>query len=368
MQTAIRHTISQEPGSVMEFNGTPDAKRLETSTAGLSTYQAAKGMAKGAIQSIAGTTDTRSNAENSLDPGMGKTPQALKMIAEREGTRDNFDRGLLERAMAELIDGMFSILPTITEEIPVDMFSKEIEEIIQSGHTDLAEIFKHWKNTGLAEYRMSESGNQMRIKIKPSAFKGIRGKFELKANSTAKQTREQQLQAMELFWELIGKLPNALDQYQQQTGKVPDWEYIFGEMGKMMDLPFMSKMFTNAQTQPAAPVADTSGQEPTVPGAGNPMPPTGATPPPPTGVEGAAPPQNPGLVMPPEGQQMPPQMPMGMNPAQPPTPQPMQPNPEFLQIIQQASPETPVRVGNYQFTDPSLALQAYEMLLEAGVA
>lgn len=350
MQTAIRHTISQDPGAILEFNGTPDAKRLEGSNAGLSTYQAAKGMAKGAIQSIAGTTDTRSNAANASDPGFGKTPQALKDIKEREGTRDNFDRGLLERAMAELIEGMYSILPTITEEIPVDMFSHEIEQIIESGYTDLGDIFKHWQDTGSATYRMSESGNQMRIKLQPSAFKGITAKFDYKANSTAKQTREQQLESMQLFWELIGKMPNALQQYQEQTGKVPNWEYVFSEMGKMMDLPFLGKMFTDATQQaPATPAGQEPNPQPTAQPTGNP----------------GVPPQQPNPGMPPQGQ---PPMPMGMNPSQqPPRPQP-QPNPEFLQIIANASPQTPVRVGQYEFTSPDLAMQAYEMMLEAGVA
>ena len=347
MQTAIRHTISQEPGSVMEFNGTPDARRLETSTAGLSTYQSAKGMAKGAIQSIAGTTDTRSNAESSSDPGFGKTPEALRQIKDREGTRDNFDRGMLERAMAELYDGMYSILPTIREDIPVDMFSKEIEQLMESGHTDLGEIFKTWKENQNATISMSESGNQMRIKIKPGAFENITAKFEVKANSTAKQTREQQLEAMQEFWLLIGKMPNALDQYKESTGKVPDWEYVFGEMGKLMDLPFMAKMFTDATMQPPATPA---GQEPVPQGEGMP--------------QGQ-----------PQGQPMPVQP--NMPPTQPQQAMPIlqqepqdarQPDPRALQVIQAASPQSPVRVGEHQFTDPQIAMQAYEMLLQAGVS
>lgn len=370
MQTAIRHTISQDPGSIMEFNGTPDAKRLETSTAGLSTYQAAKGMAKGAIQSIAGTTDTRSNKESASDPGFGKTPEALQQIKEREGTRDNFDRGLLERAMSELYEGMYSIIPTITEEIPVDMFSKEIEEIIESGYTDLGDIFKSWKTAGNATYRMSESGNQMRIKLKPSAFSNIRGKFDVKQNSTAKQTREQQLQSMQLFWELIGKLPNALDQYKEATGKVPDWQYVFAQMGKLMDLPFLDKMFTQATQQPAAPTEPGGGPTPTPQGMPTAEPQPSPTMPPQGGMSGG----QPEFVEPDPSQMQPPApqpgggMPMGMNPSQPqPAPQP-QPNPEFLRIIAQATPQTPVRVGEYQFTDPNLAMEAYQMMLRAGVA
>lgn len=349
MQTAIRHTISQDPGAILEFNGPPDAKRLEGSTAGLSTYQAAKGMAKGAIQSIAGTTDTRSNKESASDPGFGKTPEALKQIKERESTRDNFDRGLLERAMAELYDGMYSIIPTVVDDIPVDMFSHEIEEIMQSGYTDLGEMFKYWQQTGNASYRVSESGNQMRIKLNPAAFAGINAKFDVKANSTAKQTREQQLEAIQQFWLLVGKMPNALDQYQQATGKVPDWEYVFGEMGKLMDLPFLDKMFTNA-TMPSQPATPAGQDAPPPQNPQNPQIPTQQP--------------NPANANPPQ----PPAMPEGMNPATPPPGQPAQPDPQALEIIRQASPQNPVRVGQYQFTDPRLALQAYEMMLQAGIA
>lgn len=337
MQTAVPHTIVNEPGKIWEFNGTPDVKDVPQSNAGLSTYQAAKGMSKGALQSIAGTTDTRSNAESSSDPGFGKTPKALSMIQEREGTRDNFDRGMLERAMQELIDGFYSILPTITDDIPVDMFRQEIEEIIEGGATDLADMFKHFEDEGHATYRMAESGNQIRLKIKPSAFKDVTPRFELKSNSTAKQTREQQLQSIMDFWLFMGKLPNALQQYQEATGKVPDWEYTFGEIGKLMNLPFMSKMFVEApKPQPAQPTAP-------------------ATP------AGQAP------VMQPQQPAMPPQappMPGGMPPA--PQPQaPPQPDPEELAMVQSASPENPVVIGGYPFTNPTTAMEAYQMALLA---
>lgn len=336
MQTAIPHTITNEPGSIWEFNGTPDFKNVEGSNAGLSTYQAAKGMSKGAIQSIAGTTDTRSNAESSMDPGMGKTPEALKMIAEREGTRDNFDRGMLERALQELVDGWYSILPTIANDIPVDMFSKEIEEIMESGYEDLADIFKHMEGAGHATYRMSESGEQMRLKIKPSAFKDVTLRFQLKANSTAKQTKQQQLTSLQDQLMFMGKLPNALDQYQQATGKVPDWEFIFGEMGKLSDLPFMSKMFTQAPVPPQAP------------GASGAPTPGGEAPAPQPAMPPAPAPEAP-----------------GMPPAPVAPPQPPQPNPDDIAMIQSASPESPVEIGGYQFTNPETAMNAYEMYIQA---
>lgn len=363
MQTAIRHTISSEPGAVMEFNGSPDAKRLETSNAGLSTYQAAKGMAKGAIQSIAGTTDTRSNSEDTSDPAFGKTPEALKQIKEREGTRDNFDRGILERAIAELYEAWYSILPTIAGDIPVDLLAKDIEEIIQSGATDLGTMFTYWEAQGNLKHRMSESGNQMRIKIKPEAFEGIRNRFDIKPNSTVKGTKEQQIENIQLFWDFIGKVPNALQQYQEATGKVPDWEYTLGQMGKLLELPFLDKMFTQAPVPPQA-------QAP-VQGA---TPPTGA----PTGeapaMEGAPQPQMGGMPqgMPEMGGQLPIEEEAPMLQAPQEMQQPQQPpmpnfNPAILRQIAQASPQNPVQLGSYQFTDPAEAMEAYRAVVEQGL-
>lgn len=344
MQTAVRHTITPEPGAVWEFNGTPDAKRYETSTAGLSTYQAAKGMSRGAIQSIAGTTDTRSNAENAMDPGMGKTPEALQMIGEREDTRDAQDRRNLESAMTELIDLMYSILPTIAEDIPVDMFSDEIEEILSSGYDDLDQIFVHMKENGNASFRMSESGNQLRIKIKPSAFERITPRFRLKPNSTAVKTKEAQLKGLKEFLDMLTSLPNALDQYQAQTGKAPDWEYIFAEAGKLADLPFMAKMFTTVGApQNATPAGQETLPTPGIPGGQPAMP-----------VPGAVPPVQPA---------MPPVAPVAPAPMPAPLPAPVPVEPQIPPEVLAASPEAPVVIAGYNFTNPQLAAEAYQAVM-----
>jgi hypothetical protein len=258
-QGVVRHTIKPgEAGTVWEEIIPNSVRRLETSTAGLSTYQAAKGMAKGAIQSIAGTTDTRANAESAMDPGMGKTPQALSMIGEREDTRDGQDRDLLEEAMAQLIDIMMSLILVIPNKIPVDLFSDEVEEIIADGHDDLADIFKVTTATGLLKYRMSNSKNQIRLTLDPTKLRGLEYRFQLESGSTAKKTKEQQLKGLLDFLDFIGKMPNALQEYREATGKVLDWEYIFKQYGHSADLKNMEKMFTMAPVPPAAPAAPTA--------------------------------------------------------------------------------------------------------------
>lgn len=248
-QTMIRHTMSQEPGAIWEVNGSPsDIRRLDTSTAGLSTYQSAKGMAKGALQSIAGTTDTRANAENASDPGFGKTPEALKMMSARESTRDNQDRELLEEAMKELIDGMMSLIPTIKTRIPVDMFAEEIGDIVAAGHTDLQEIFKDAKKEDFVRMRKSESGEQAKLKINPAKFEGMEFRFELSPNSTAKKTREEQLTGMLDYLNFLGKMPNALQQYQEHANKVPNWEKISAKYGELANIDGLDELFMDVPT------------------------------------------------------------------------------------------------------------------------
>jgi hypothetical protein len=262
-QGVIRHTIRPgEAGSVWEETQPNSINRLETNTAGLSTYQAAKGMAKGAVQSIAGTTDTRANAENSMDPGMGKTPEALKMIQQRESTRDGQDRDFLEEAMTELMDLMYSMIPTITQHIPVDLFSDEVEEIMKSGYTDLADIFKKSKTDKVMRMRMSESGNQMRIRLNPDALKGLEYRFQLEAGSTSKKTKEGQLAGMVDFLGFIGKMPNALQEYREATGKTLNWEQVFSQYGKLADIPNMESMFMEAPAPKAPEAGATDGATP----------------------------------------------------------------------------------------------------------
>lgn len=261
-QGVVRHTIRPgEAGTVWEEIIPNSIRKYEGSTAGLSTYQAAKGMAKGAIQSIAGTTDTRANAENAMDPGMGKTPEALSMIGEREDTRDGQDRDLLEEAMKQLIDGMMSLLLIIPNKIPVDLFASEIEEIIEDGHTDLSDIFRVTTATKLLKWRLSNSGNQIRLTIDPTRLRGLEYRFQLEAGSTAKKTKEQQLKAILDFLDFVGKMPNALQEYREATGKMPDYDYIFKQYGHLADIKGMDKMFTQAPLppEPAAPVDDGTG-------------------------------------------------------------------------------------------------------------
>lgn len=351
-QAIIRHTVTQEPGAIWEVTGggagVNAVKRLETSTAGLSSYQNAKGMARGALQSIAGVTDTRPNTENAMDPGMGRTPEALKMIQSREDTRDNQDRELLEEAMKELLDGMLSLIPTMAERIPVDMFSDEIEEIAQM-YPDLIDVMMEGK---LVSFSPAESMRQARLRIDPTKLKGLEYRFELQPNSTAKKTKEEQLAAFVDYISFLGKMPNALELLQQQTGQTLNIDEINKIYGSLSDIPGMDRLFTKS-APPAQPTEPGATSEPQ-PGAGTQAQPSGEVPLSPEAIKALADAQP---AQPPVDATAPPQ---------PPTVGPTQPAPpEVAPPVAPVSPQNPVIIGGMRFTDPVLADQAKKLMAGA---
>jgi len=140
-QGIVKHTVSNEPGSIWEEIMPNSARRLETSTAGLNTYQAAMGMLNGALQNVFGTTTTQSTAADAMSPQFGKTPEALKYQQGRESARDNQNRQYLQTAIEELIDNMFELIVNMaTEPIDITLFSADVKEIQKAGYNDVLEL------------------------------------------------------------------------------------------------------------------------------------------------------------------------------------------------------------------------------------
>ena len=105
----LKHTVSNEPGSIWEEIIPNSARRLETSTAGLATFQAAMSMMAGSMQNVFGTTTTQINANDAMSPQFGKTPEAIKYQSGRESARDNQNRAYLQSSIEQLLDGMITL-------------------------------------------------------------------------------------------------------------------------------------------------------------------------------------------------------------------------------------------------------------------
>jgi hypothetical protein len=199
----LKHTLDYREGAVMLETLPNSIRRLETSTAGLATYQAAKQALTGSLLSLYGSQNASLPAAESLDPSQGKTPAAIDLYTDKEATRDGADRRHLESAIEELTDGFFSLVVNIgTEDIPVQLFADDIEAINQAGLTDVMEIFFDMRAIPDA------SGTAADLKVNPKSLQGVEYRFNIEAGSTSKMNKEKALAGLERLLGVIGKFQN----------------------------------------------------------------------------------------------------------------------------------------------------------------
>lgn len=197
----MKHTIDYREGSVMMETIPNSIRRLETSTAGLSTYQAAQSNLTGSLLSLYGSQNGALAGAESLNPSQGKTPAAISLYGDKEATRDGAERRHLETAIEQLTDGFFSLVANIgTEEIPVSLFAEDIKAIKDSGLADIEQLFENLE--------VDPTGKMGKLTIKPEALKGVEYRFNITPNSTAKINKEQQLQQLERLTGDIAKFQN----------------------------------------------------------------------------------------------------------------------------------------------------------------
>lgn len=236
-QGILKHTVSNEPGAIWEEIIPNSARRLETSTAGLSTYQAVMGQMSGAIQNVYGTTTTQANSESAMSSQFGKTPQALKIQSERESSRDNQNRSMLQTAIEQLVDRFYELIVNVgTEPFDVTLFSEDIKYIIAQGYTDVNEMVQ-W----------NESDNSGKIVIKPEALKGISYRFNMKSDSTIKITKKEQKEDLLEFISVLAKHQNELQEIYKTSGKMINWEKIINQYAALADLPGIGDVFVQGE-------------------------------------------------------------------------------------------------------------------------
>ena len=282
--TVVMQSVSNDPNSLWQFNGTPEFRTVEGSTAGLNTYSTVMGMTKGALNSLAGTTDTSITAESSANPAYGRTPQALKMIEQRESTGDAKSRKLLEAAFGELIEYWYTLLPLVEDSIPVELMEKEIMQLTET-YPEFAEVMGKYIDENLItskvsqpitsqEVRVDEDGNvvtdisgnpvydsievetgdkSLMLKIRPELFKDLQISYNVVFNSSYKKTKESQLLGLEKFMDLLGKIPNVLQQHQLATGQVLNAPKILSKIAEHLEIDIADELFVDGPPPEQAP-------------------------------------------------------------------------------------------------------------------
>lgn len=221
----IKHTIdATNPAQVMMETLPNSVRRLETSTAGLSTYQAAQSQLTGSLLSLYGTQNASIPGAEALNPSQGKTPAAISNYSEKEATRDGQERAYLEQAIEQLTDGFFSLVANVgTEDIPVNLFAKDIEEIEKAGYADILELVIP-----------SETGEAGTLMVQADALKNAEYRFNITPGSTKELEKEKQLASLERLMGVIGKFQNEL---KENPNLVIGWDEMLADYQSLSNLP-----------------------------------------------------------------------------------------------------------------------------------
>ena len=198
----MKHTLDYRAGGVMLETIPNSIRRLETSTAGLSTYQAVQSDLTGSLLSLYGNQNASIPGAEALNPSQGKTPAAINNYSEKEATRDGAERRHLEAAIEQLTDGFFSLIANIgTESIPVSLFQDDLKDIVDAGLEDVLGLFG-------PNFQLDETMSAGDLVIDPASLKGVEYRFNIATDSTVKLSKEQQLSELERIMNNIAKFQN----------------------------------------------------------------------------------------------------------------------------------------------------------------
>lgn len=233
----LKHTIDYREGSVMQETIPNSIRRLETSTAGLATYQGAQSNLTGSLLSQFGSQNASMPGAETLNPSQGKTPSAINMYSEKEATRDGSDRRHLQSAIEELTDGFFSLIVNIgTETIPLSLFTDDIQEIERAGLEDVLELF------GTLEPNATLNGAD--LKIDPKVLQGVEYRFNMKGDSTTKTNKDAQRESLENFIGVIGKFQNL---FKEDPRIQVNWGAIMKAEQSLSDIEGLQDFVTVAE-------------------------------------------------------------------------------------------------------------------------
>jgi hypothetical protein len=230
----LKHTLDYREGAVMLETIPNSIRRLETSTAGLATYQAAQDSLTGSLLSLYGSQNASISAGDALNPSQGKTPQAINLYADKEATRDGSERRHLEDAIMQLTNAWFTLVANIgTEEIPITLFADDIQDIIDAGLSDIKDLFKNFKP--------NESKTAGDLTIDPTKFKDIELRFRIDPDSTAKANKQAMLATMEQYLTILGKFQNILT---VDPGVSIHWDEIMSTYEELGGIPNAHKFMS----------------------------------------------------------------------------------------------------------------------------
>jgi hypothetical protein len=226
-------SIKMTPGAKWLGRGNINnfAQTLGVSPQNINTFQTLFQVLNASMLNAFGTSDTSVTA--ATDPGMGKTPEALKMQGARENTRDNADRFYMEQFLKKVYNRFTNLISKKqTGAVQVRLFKEEIEDLVKS-YPEMEEMYD--QKTG-------------KITIPKKKFGSVLFDYEMVSGSTYAKDQKEQRDLILFYLDMFIKSPQLIQYLAEKEGKevklgelitrgfvnsgIQDWDKVIVDMNK----------------------------------------------------------------------------------------------------------------------------------------
>jgi hypothetical protein len=169
-------TLKMGPGALIAELIPNSLRQMNISPIGTNTYQGVSQALKAQLLNMAAATDTTVAAGQDIE--MGKTPEAIRQQRDRQGARDNWDRGMMEKFVEKVYSKMVTIMSK-KQTVPIDI------EIFDE---DIQKIQEKYPDANLAVF---DSGETATLKVTPDELndeeKSVKYKFIIDNGTTLRK-------------------------------------------------------------------------------------------------------------------------------------------------------------------------------------
>lgn len=192
---------------LVKGNGGVDqaARTMNLSPQGQNTFNNVYQIVTSSLLNMMGTTNTAVSSQ--VDPGFGKTPEALKQQSARENSRDNVDRFYMERFLTDVNRKFVNLLSKkMPDSVAVRMFPDDIEQLAK----DFPEI----------EENKMYNPKKGKLNISKKLLGDVIYDYEIVSGSTYALDQKEQQQNLLMLLDLFTKNPMLMDSLKQEGKEV----------------------------------------------------------------------------------------------------------------------------------------------------
>ena len=223
----IPSTIKWSPAAKWLMTKMGSAQVLNLTPQGIQSFNNTKQSLDASLLNMFGTSSTAIAA--SVDPGFGKTPEALRMQANRESSRDNWDRYYMEKTLEQTMRKFVDLIcKKQSGAIKIRLFEDEIKSI-SAKYPEIGKMYD--ENSG-------------QLIVKKDARNSTTFDYELISGSTYAVDQQKQMQALVQLIEVIPKFEQMLLKEGKKVNYgefiarimsnsgIQDWDKIIEEVGE----------------------------------------------------------------------------------------------------------------------------------------